>query len=93
MAESERKRQKRIDAFNTKVRNDLKTAFMGKGKRGFAQWLKLGRFLSPIPNDEYRYYHNDRCEVIGALIGEENIDKLLDKLCDDIVEMAGAEEE
>lgn len=88
----EKKEEKRIKGINQKVRSDLRTAFMGKGKRGLFQWLRLGKLLAPIADDEYRYYHNDRVEVIAALVGVENMDNLLSKLCDAIQELCREEE-
>ena len=72
-----------------KVARDLRSSFSGKGKRGLTQWLKIGRFLSRLDNEEQVCNHNDRCDCIAAIIGgEDKIDKLLDKLSVIINEMA-----
>lgn len=70
-----------------KVRHDLITTFSGKGKRGFLQWLKKGGFLTGIIETEDLYAHNDRIDVIEVMIAG-NFDKLLDKVCDDILKVA-----
>lgn len=74
-----------------KISDDLMTSFGGKGKRGFVQWLKKGNFLQGMKDDADVVRHNDRIDVIEAMIGIEKFDKLYDKVADAVLELARGE--
>lgn len=61
-----------------KISSDFLTAFGGKGRRGFVQWLKMGKFLQVIEDEAEVNWYNDRVAVIHAMIGQEKLDRLLD---------------
>lgn len=72
-----------------KIQRDLLTAFAGNGKRGLVQWLNIGKFLQGLEETEDVTRHNDRTDVITALIGGPNkIDKLIDGVADVILKLA-----
>jgi len=71
-----------------KIAADLLTSFGGKGKRGFVQWLKKGKFFEGLENDADVHSYNDRCDVIEALVGKENFERLLEAFAAIIITMA-----
>ena len=75
-----------------KISSDLLTSFSGKGRRGFVQWLKLGKFLHNIENDADIHAYNDRVNVIRQLIGgEDKYDRLIDVFSRVVLEVAKEE--
>ena len=75
-----------------KISNDLLTSFGGRGKRGFVQWLKKGKFLQGIEDDADIHRYNDRLDVIDAMIGGK-FDRLLEELVGSILAIAKEETE
>lgn len=78
-------------ATQQKVTNDLLTAFGGKGRRGFVQWLKFGKFLQPIADDQELCWYNDRIQVIEALVGPAKLDRLIGEFSKVVLEIAKEE--
>lgn len=73
----------------TKVKNDLLTAFGGTGRRGLVQWLKIGKFLHNISTDEEIHCFNDRMNIIREIIGgADKYEKLIDKFVDIVLEIS-----
>lgn len=75
------------DSEEKRVARRLRASFSGRGMTGFREILKKGRLLSRIENDEDLHIHNDRCEMIELIVGQKNMDKLIDKLCSAILEL------
>ncbi len=75
-----------------KIANDLLTSFGGKGKRGFVQWLKMGRFLQVITDEAEVNWYNDRIAVVEKMVGG-NIDRLLEIFAGTVLEIAKEESE
>lgn len=77
-----------FDKEEKRIARALRTSFSGKGMTGFREWLKIGGFLQRIDNDKEMHYHNDRCDIIEVMVGEGNMDKLVDHLCRGIMELS-----
>ena len=74
---------------DTKLRRDLLTAFGGKGRRGFLQYLKLGKFLEQCETPEDITLYNDRLRMIQGLVGSrEALQVLLAKFAENVIEIA-----
>ena len=76
---------------DAKLRRDLLTAFGGKGKRGFLQYLKLGKFLQQCETPEDVTLYNDRLRIIQGMVGGvDAMEIVVAKLVDYIAEISEA---
>jgi len=72
-----------------KASRALRTAFTGRGVIGLREWLKMGDFLcAPLECEEDMHTYNDRLYTVRLMVGEENMDKLIDYVCKGILELS-----